>query len=77
MLVIKLSSLPPLSLSQPTPANFPGENPDLSSKDFAIPQSSWLGLYPRGLSKLLALPLWLCMQYLGKEEKEIMEYKGM
>ncbi|XP_019855616.1 PREDICTED: pyridoxal-dependent decarboxylase domain-containing protein 1-like [Amphimedon queenslandica] len=50
----------------PTPANFPGENPDLSSKDFAIPQSSWLGLYPRGLSKLLALPLWLCMQYLGE-----------
>lgn len=77
MLVIKLSSLPPLS--QPTPANFPGENPDLSSKDFAIPQSSWLGLYPRGLSKLLALPLWLCMQYLGKEEKEMMgvDYKGM
>ena len=71
-------SLPPslsLSLSlclspQPTQANFPGESPDLSSKEFPIPQSSWLALYSRGLSKLLALPLWLCMQYLGKRERE-------
>ena len=54
-------------LAQPTASKFPPPDTELGEGAIPLPSISWSALQPHGLNRLLPLPLWLSLQYLGKE----------
>ncbi len=45
---------------------FPPADTTVPSGCVPLPRSSWAGMLPGGLNKLLPLSLWICLQYLGE-----------
>lgn len=44
---------------------FPPKDVSLVDGSIPIPRINWSGMVPGGILKLLPIPLWLCIQYLG------------
>ena len=53
---------------QPTASKFPPEGTELGEGAIPLPGVSWSAMQPHGSRRLLSLPLWLSLQYLGKWE---------
>jgi hypothetical protein len=54
--------------SVPTASKFPPEGTELGEGAIPLPGVCWSAMQPHGSRRLLSLPLWLSLQYLGKWE---------
>ena len=54
--------------TQPTAGPFPPEGTELGEGAIPLPGVSWLAMQPQGPNRLLSLPLWLSLQFLGEGE---------
>ena len=59
-----------LHLVQPTAGPFPPEGTELEEGAIPLPGVSWSAMQPQGPHRLLCLPLWLSLQFLGERERE-------
>ena len=55
-----------LILTQPTVSEFPPEGTELGEGAIPLPGVCWAAMQPHGSGRLLSLPLWLSLQYLGE-----------